>query len=59
MKEYRITTQNIDYGQENDCVIDENDPINLIKKSLLLGGLGMEPLKLNSELLSKYWPKKD
>jgi len=59
MKEYRITTQNIDYGQENDCVIDENDPINEIKKSLLLGGLGMNKPKLNTELIDKFWPKKD
>lgn len=40
MKEYRITTQNLDYPSDNDCFIDPNDPIHELKKSLMLGGLG-------------------
>ena len=59
MKEYRITTQNLDYPCEDDCFIDENDPIHSIKKSIMLGGLGMNKPMLSPELLEKYWPKKD
>ena len=59
MKQYRITTANIDYPQENDCVLVEDDPVNLIRKSLLLGGLGngIGLNKLPVELLEKYWNK--
>jgi hypothetical protein len=58
MREYRITTQNLDYPQENDCVLDENDSIHAIKKAIMLGGLGMpNNPRLNPELLKKFWPK--
>lgn len=40
MRQVRITTQNLDYPQENDCVLDENDPLHAIKKSNMVGGLG-------------------
>ena len=40
MREIKITTKNIDYPQDDDCYIDPSDPINDIKKSLMLGGLG-------------------
>lgn len=61
MKQYRITTDNIDYPCENDCVISEDDPVNLIKKSLMLGGLGsnLGLSKLPVELLEKYWGIKE
>ena len=39
IRQIRITTQNIDIPQENDCYIDPDDPIHKIKKSNMLGGL--------------------
>ena len=42
MRQTRITTKNIDYPQDNDCYIAPDDPLNDIKKSLMLGGLGSQ-----------------
>jgi hypothetical protein len=39
IRQIRITTQNIDIPQENDCYIDPADSINNIKKSNMIGGL--------------------
>lgn len=58
MKQYHITTNNIDYPQDNDCIIDENDPLNDIKQSLLLDGLGQKAEILaarDAELFRKYF----
>jgi hypothetical protein len=61
IKQYRITTKNLDYPQDDDCIIDENDPIHNIKKSNLVGGLGspeMVQSEVTQELIKKYWPDK-
>jgi hypothetical protein len=39
IRQIRITTQNIDIPQENDCYIAPDDLINTIKKENMLGGL--------------------
>jgi hypothetical protein len=39
MTQIKITTHNLDYPRENDCLIPEDDPLHEIKKSLILGGL--------------------
>ena len=38
MKQYRITTDNINKGTDEDCVLDANDPANEIKRMQYLGG---------------------
>ena len=42
MRQIHVTTKNLYYPTENDCFIDENDPIHSIKKASMLGGLGMQ-----------------
>jgi hypothetical protein len=41
-KEYRITTQNIGLAEEDDCSLDELDPIHELKIASMMGGLGSE-----------------
>lgn len=43
MKQYRITTDNIDKDSDDDCVLDASDPIYEIKRLQYLGGLGYQP----------------
>ena len=43
MKQYKITTDNINKDTPEDCVLDPNDPINEIKRLQYLGGLGYTP----------------
>lgn len=40
MKEYRITTQDLNQDSTDDCYLDPNDPIHEIKALSGLGGLG-------------------
>ena len=40
MKQYRITTDNLNQDSDEDCVLDANDPINEIKTIKYLAGLG-------------------
>ena len=40
MKQYRITTDNLNQDSAEDCVLDPNDPINEIKTIKYLAGLG-------------------
>ena len=61
MRQIRITTQNIDIPSDDDCFIDENDPMWAIKRASFLGGLGMGPImsEYNKELIKKFWPEKE
>jgi hypothetical protein len=43
MKQYRITTDNINKDTEQDCVLDAKDPVNEIKRMQYLGGVGYKP----------------
>jgi hypothetical protein len=43
MKQYRITTDNINKDTAEDCVLDANDPANEIKRMQYLGGAGYTP----------------
>jgi hypothetical protein len=47
--QYHITTQNLDYPKENDCLLPEDDPIHAIKKSLMIGGIGIGPAILAAD----------
>lgn len=40
MKQYRITTQDINQDSEEDCYLAPNDPIHEMKALAGLGGLG-------------------
>jgi hypothetical protein len=40
VKQYRITTDNLNQDSEEDCVLDPSDPINEIKTIKYLAGLG-------------------
>jgi len=39
-KQYRITTQNIHPQDEGDCFLDPLDPVNGLKATSIMGGLG-------------------
>ena len=58
MKQYRITTKNLDYPTDIDCVISPDDPVNEIKASLMLGGLNQAPImsQCTAELVDQFWP---
>ena len=40
MKQYRITTDNLNQDSPEDCVLDPSDPINELKSIKYLAGLG-------------------
>lgn len=40
MKQYRITTENLNKDNSDDCVLSPEDPINEIKSLQYLAGLG-------------------
>lgn len=42
MKQYHITTKNIITPEPDDCVLDPGDPFHIVKKSIMLGGLGAD-----------------
>ncbi len=42
MKQYRITTQDLNQSADDDCYLDPNDPIHELKALAGLGGLGGE-----------------
>lgn len=42
MKQYRITSKDILAASDDDCFLDENDPIHQLKIAHNLGGLGSE-----------------
>ncbi len=42
MKQYRITTKNLNQSSHDDCFIDPSDPINELKIINYLGGLGSD-----------------
>lgn len=48
MKQYKITTDNLNTNSADDCVLDPNDPIHEIKQMQYLAGLG------NAAKLTKY-----
>jgi hypothetical protein len=39
MKQYRVTTDNLNQNSNDDCYLDPNDPINEIKVLQHLGGI--------------------
>ena len=39
MKQYRVTTENLNQNSDEDCYLDPNDPINEIKILQHLGGI--------------------
>lgn len=57
MRQYRITTQNIDIPQDNDCVLPENDPAHEIRRKQFLGGLGASPnfSQSTQDLIKRFW----
>jgi hypothetical protein len=50
MKQYKITTDNLNQDSADDCVLDPSDPINEIKTIKYLAGLG------SSAKLHEYKP---
>lgn len=40
MKQYRITTDNLNQDSSDDCVLDPSDPIHQLKEIKHLAGLG-------------------
>jgi hypothetical protein len=40
MKQFRITTENLNPQSNDDCVLDPNDPIYSLMPASTLGGLG-------------------
>lgn len=42
MKQYRITTQDLNQDSPDDCYLDPNDPIHELKALSGLGGLGSQ-----------------
>jgi hypothetical protein len=49
MKQYKITTDNINKDSADDCVLDPNDPIREIKQMQYLAGLGNAATMTNYE----------
>jgi hypothetical protein len=39
MKQYRVTSENINLNSDDDCYLDPNDPVNEIKVLQHLGGI--------------------
>ncbi len=39
MKQYRVTSENINLSSDDDCYLDPNDPVNEIKVLQHLGGI--------------------
>jgi len=39
MKQYRVTSENINLNSDEDCYLDPNDPVNEIKVLQHLGGI--------------------
>ena len=60
-KQYRITTQNMDYGVEDDCFLAPEDPVYPLIASSIMGGLGSQARLAQyneytqQELSSKYF----
>jgi hypothetical protein len=57
MKQYYITSKDIVQSSDDDCILDENDPIHEIKAAAYLGGLGAAERIANMRLnatLRKY-----
>lgn len=48
MRQYRVTTANLNQASDNDCYLSPDDPIHQLKGVSQLGGLGSE------EALSQY-----
>lgn len=42
MKQYRITSQNLNQDSPDDCYLEPNDPVHQIKRMQELGGLNAE-----------------
>lgn len=42
MKEYRITTADINPSSQDDCYLAPEDPIHLLKPAAMLGGIGSQ-----------------
>jgi hypothetical protein len=42
MKQYKITTENLNQDSADDCYLDPNDPVNQIKVLQHLGGINAE-----------------
>ena len=42
MKQYRITSENLNQDSLDDCYLDPNDPVHEIKRMQELGGLNAE-----------------
>lgn len=42
MKQYRITTADLNQDSPDDCYLDPNDPVHQIKRMQELGGLNAE-----------------
>lgn len=42
MKQYKITTENLNQNSPDDCIIDPSDPIHELKSIQYLAGLGHE-----------------
>jgi hypothetical protein len=60
MKQYSITTRNIDIPTDEDCILPENDPAHELKKNIMLGGSGsIAPIMTDSTktLIDRFWKK--
>lgn len=42
MRQFRITSQNLDQDSSDDCYLDPNDPIHELKAVSAMGGLGTD-----------------
>lgn len=42
MRQFRITSQNLNQDSSDDCYLDPSDPIHELKKVSAMGGLGAD-----------------
>jgi hypothetical protein len=42
MKQYKITTELLNYDSSDDCYLAPDDPVHNLKPASMLGGLGSE-----------------
>lgn len=58
MKQYKITTENLNQNSTDDCYLDPNDPVNEIKVLQYLGGINADA-RLYEYKMQHTQPKED
>ena len=55
MRQFRITTANLNTPSDNDCVLDPSDPIHAMMPASTLGGLGSTVALEQYVIQQKHW----